>query len=128
MRVCAVPVASRDSLDLVRQHASEVVCLHAPDDFRAIGQVEDEALAALEQMRPDVRIVSLDTAVTTSEDAQSGKGIHYRMNPANLPCLTSAAIDCCVLANNHVLDWGRDGLVETLACLRGVGLRTAGAG
>ena len=33
-----MPVASRDSLDLVRQHADEVVCLHAPDDFYAVGQ------------------------------------------------------------------------------------------
>ena len=87
-----------------------------------------EALAVLEQRRPHARIVNLETAVTTSEDAQPGKGIHYRMNPANLPCLTRAGIDCCVLANNHVLDWGQAGLAQTLACLRGAGLRAAGAG
>ena len=47
--VCAVPVASPDSLELVRPHADEVVCLHAPEDFYAVGQfyrtfgqVEDE--------------------------------------------------------------------------------------
>ena len=47
--VCAVPVASRDSLELVRPFADEVVCLHAPEDFYAVGQfyrtfgqVEDE--------------------------------------------------------------------------------------
>jgi poly-gamma-glutamate synthesis protein (capsule biosynthesis protein) len=87
-----------------------------------------EALAVLEQLRPDVRIVNLETAVTTSDDAQPGKGIHYRMNPANVPCLTRAAIDCCVLANNHVLDWGHAGLAQTLATLQGAGLATAGAG
>jgi poly-gamma-glutamate synthesis protein (capsule biosynthesis protein) len=37
-------------------------------------------------------------------------------------------LDCCVLANNHVLDWGRSGLAETLDVLRHAGLRTAGAG
>ena len=42
------------------------------------------------------------------------KGIHYRMHPANMRCLTAAQIDCCVLANNHVLDWGYAGLAETL--------------
>jgi poly-gamma-glutamate capsule biosynthesis protein CapA/YwtB (metallophosphatase superfamily) len=87
-----------------------------------------DALAVLEQLRPHVRIVNLETAVTTCEDAQPGKGIHYRMNPDNLPCLTRSGIDCCVLANNHVLDWGRGGLVQTLECLHGAGLRTAGAG
>lgn len=47
--VCAVPVASPDSLELVRPLADEVVCLYAPDDFYAVGQfyrvfgqVEDE--------------------------------------------------------------------------------------
>jgi poly-gamma-glutamate synthesis protein (capsule biosynthesis protein) len=87
-----------------------------------------EALAVLEQRRPHARIVNLETAVTTSEDAQPGKGIHYRMNPDNLPCLTRAGIDCCVLANNHVLDWGHAGLAQTLACLHGAGVRVAGAG
>ncbi len=36
--VCAVPVASLDSLELVRPYADEVVCLHAPADFYAVGQ------------------------------------------------------------------------------------------
>jgi poly-gamma-glutamate capsule biosynthesis protein CapA/YwtB (metallophosphatase superfamily) len=87
-----------------------------------------DGLAVLEQLQPHVRIVNLETAVTTSEDAQPGKGIHYRMNPANLPCLTSARIDCCVLANNHMLDWGRAGLAQTLQALHEAGLCTAGAG
>ncbi len=50
------------------------------------------------------------------------------MHPDNVPCLTAAGIDCCALANNHVLDWGYPGLDETLATLRGAGLKTAGAG
>jgi poly-gamma-glutamate synthesis protein (capsule biosynthesis protein) len=50
------------------------------------------------------------------------------MHPANAPCLTAAKIDCCSLANNHVLDWGREGLTETLAILRSMGIRAAGAG
>ena len=87
-----------------------------------------DALAVLRDLAPDVRIVNLETSVTVSEAAQPGKGIHYRMNPANLPCLTSAGIDCCVLANNHVLDWGPAGLLQTLDSLHAAGLRTAGAG
>jgi poly-gamma-glutamate synthesis protein (capsule biosynthesis protein) len=87
-----------------------------------------DGLDVLREQAPDARMVNLETAVTTSEDAQPGKGIHYRMNPANVACLTGAGIDCCVLANNHVLDWGRAGLDETLATLHAAGLRTAGAG
>lgn len=87
-----------------------------------------DALDTLQRAAPDLRIVNLETAVTASGDAWPGKAIHYRMHPANLPCLSAAAIDCCVLANNHVLDWGYRGLKQTLASLHGAGISTAGAG
>lgn len=51
--ICAVPVAAPDSLKKVEALADEVVCLHAPWDFRAVGQfyrqfdqVEDEEVVA----------------------------------------------------------------------------------
>lgn len=87
-----------------------------------------DALNALRRAAPDLRIINLETAVTASENAWPGKGIHYRMHPDNLPCLTAAGIDCCVLANNHVMDWGYQGLKETLDCLHRAGIATAGAG
>jgi poly-gamma-glutamate capsule biosynthesis protein CapA/YwtB (metallophosphatase superfamily) len=87
-----------------------------------------DALAELERVRPAVRIVNLETAITTAREAWPQKDIHYRMNPANVPCLTAARIDCCALANNHVLDWGRAGLEETLDTLHAAGICTAGAG
>jgi poly-gamma-glutamate capsule biosynthesis protein CapA/YwtB (metallophosphatase superfamily) len=79
-----------------------------------------EALQALDAERPDARIVNLETAVTTS-DKRACKDINYRMSPANAACVTAARIDCCVLANNHVLDWGACGLEETLDTLKGAG-------
>ncbi|AMO21875.1 CapA family protein [Ramlibacter solisilvae] len=87
-----------------------------------------DALAELRTARPDLRIINLETSVTRSDQAWPGKGIHYRMHPGNLDCITAAGIDACALANNHVLDWGRAGLQETLESLHGAGLRTAGAG
>jgi poly-gamma-glutamate synthesis protein (capsule biosynthesis protein) len=87
-----------------------------------------DLLPELAKRRPQARIANLETSITRSDDWWRGKGIHYRMHPGNAPCLTAAGIDCCVLANNHVLDWGYDGLDETLATLHAIGLRTAGAG
>lgn len=86
-----------------------------------------EALEALEQRAPEVRIINLETAVTTSE-AWEEKGINYRMHPENIACLTAARIDCAVLANNHLLDWGEAGLIETLDALQNANLKSAGAG
>ncbi len=87
-----------------------------------------DALQLLDEVHPDARIVNLETAVTAHDVPWPGKGIQYRMHPANVDCLTAARLDCCTLANNHVMDWGREGLAQTLETLRGAGLRTAGAG
>ena len=86
-----------------------------------------DAFAELGRVKPDARIVNLETSVTASDDWLD-KGINYRMHPANVACLNAAAIDCCVLANNHILDWGGAGLLETLDTLHAAGMRTAGAG
>lgn len=85
--------------------------------------------SALPVMRDaDACIVNLETSVTVSDSYQPNKRIHYRMHPDNVACLAAAGIDCCVLANNHVLDWGSEGLEETLVSLERAGIRTAGAG
>lgn len=36
--ICAVPVAPPDTLEKIRPYADAVVCLHAPENFRAVGQ------------------------------------------------------------------------------------------
>lgn len=64
--VCAVPVAAPDSLERVREHADEMVCLAAPAEFAAVGQfyldfrqVEDEEVAAI--LRSSVPVASRAT-------------------------------------------------------------------
>jgi poly-gamma-glutamate synthesis protein (capsule biosynthesis protein) len=109
-------------IDLAEQTTGR---FHHPVDF---DYVWGDALAEFDRLLPPVRIVNLETAVTVCNDAWPGKNIHYRMHPANTPCLQTAHIDCCVLANNHVLDWGYAGLRETLDTLHAAGIYTAGAG
>ena len=87
-----------------------------------------DALAELDRGLTDVRIINLETSITCSDGYWQGKGIHYRMHPRNIDCLTAARIDCCCLANNHILDWGYDGLAETIRTLDQAGIAHAGAG
>jgi poly-gamma-glutamate capsule biosynthesis protein CapA/YwtB (metallophosphatase superfamily) len=87
-----------------------------------------DALAELDRAGVDLRIINLETSVTSSEDYWRDKEIHYRMHPRNINCITAAGIDCCCLANNHVLDWGYDGLAETLRTLDAAGIAHTGAG
>lgn len=77
---------------------------------------------------PDIRVVNLETSVTRSDDFSPRKKIHYRMHPGNVDCLTALDIDVCVLSNNHVLDFGRSGLRETLSTLESRDIQTTGAG
>ncbi|TAJ11331.1 CapA family protein [Marinilabiliaceae bacterium JC017] len=96
-----------------------------PVDF---SYVWGDALEELELRVPDVRIINLETSITKSNDYWKFKGIHYRMNPENIPCLSAAKIDYCAVANNHVLDWGYAGLQETLRTLKNSHIKYSGAG
>jgi poly-gamma-glutamate capsule biosynthesis protein CapA/YwtB (metallophosphatase superfamily) len=115
----------RDARAYVRLAESVHGPIPRPVDFT---YVWGDALAVLQQAAPDVRIINLETAITISDDYWPGKGINYRMHPGNISCLTVARIDCCCLANNHVLDWGYPGLEETLRTLDTAGVCHAGAG
>ena len=87
-----------------------------------------DALEEFERLAPDLRMINLETSITRSEDYWKDKEIHYRMNPENIPCITAAKIDYCSLANNHVLNLGYSGLIETLETLKKVNVKSAGAG
>src|SRR5690606_15952112 len=87
-----------------------------------------DAIALLDAARPHARVINLETSITSRGRFWPGKGIHYRMHPANLPVLEEAGVDVCVLANNHVLDFGREGLLDTVRALDDAGIARCGAG
>jgi len=87
-----------------------------------------DAIALINRLRPDFRIVNLETAITNSDKYWHNKGVHFKMNPENVGCLKAARIDCCVLANNHVLDWGHLGLKDTMDTLASSNIAIVGAG
>lgn len=115
----------RDARDYVRLAERR----NGPIPRRAgFDHVWGDALHALRHYRQPRRIVNLETAITRHSRPWPGKGIHYRMHPANAPLLTALGIDVCVLANNHVLDWRAAGLRETRSTLLAHGIRCCGAG
>lgn len=56
------------------------------------------------------------------------KVFNYRMHPDNIEILKAANIAYVSLANNHTLDFGEKGLMETMRTLDNVGITYAGAG
>ena len=115
----------RDARDYVQLAEAASGSIPRPVDF---AHIWGDALNELDRARPDVRIINLETSITCNGEPWPDKGIHYRMNPRNASCITAAHIDCCCLANNHVLDWGRQGLMDSIGTLDAAGVSHAGAG
>jgi len=115
----------RDAREYV--HLAEAIHgpISRPVDFT---YVWGDGLGEMERAGTDVRVINLETAITESDEYCPDKSVLYRMRPWNIGCLTAARISCCSLANNHLLDWGDDGLRETLRTLDLAGIAHAGAG
>lgn len=86
------------------------------------------ALTTIKEQKPNVIILNLETSITNSDDYMLSKGIHYRMHPKNIDVLKEIKVDVCLLANNHVLDWGEKGFQDTLDTLSLADIKYAGAG
>ena len=79
----------------------------------------------------DGLVVNLECYLSTrgTEWTETYRPFHFRADPAwAVPALRTAGVDCCALANNHVLDYGRVALSDTLDHLDAVGVARAGAG
>ena len=95
---------------------------------RGLDYVWGDFLPELEARKPDLRIINLETSITSRGEPWPDKRICYRMHPRNVDVLKKAKIDFCALANNHVLDWGYQGLLDTVEVLKQAGIRYSGAG
>ena len=113
---------ARYYLEIAEQRSGNI-----PDPL-SFDYIWGDALQVLDNIDPDLRIINLETAVTNSSEYSQNKSIHYRMHPKNASLLTNAKIDICVLANNHMLDWGCRGLRQTIQTLNNNGIATVGAG
>lgn len=87
-----------------------------------------DALIELDRHKPDLKIINLETSITTNDSYWPGKGIQYRMHPKNIKCLSILENLFCSLANNHTLDWGYEGLAQTIHSLDRAEIEHAGAG
>jgi hypothetical protein len=63
----------------------------------------------------DVAIVNLETAITDGGQAVQPKMYNFRAPPVALDALRAAGVDAATVANNHGLDFGLQGLADTIA-------------
>lgn len=76
---------------------------------------------------PDYTVANLETPVTTRGEQQT-KEYAYRSSPEAIPALKASGIDLVNLANNHTLDFGIEGLTDTMDVLDQNGIKRVGAG
>ncbi|HKD98164.1 MAG TPA: CapA family protein [Micromonosporaceae bacterium] len=75
----------------------------------------------------DVTVLNLETVVTTRGTPQP-KRFHFRAPAGAFTAVRDAGIDAVTIANNHILDYGRVGLADTLAAARAADYPAFGAG
>ncbi|MGQ8871560.1 CapA family protein [Paenibacillus sp. TSA_86.1] len=76
----------------------------------------------------DLTIGNLETPVTHGGAGAANKTYVYKSSPKALQAMAAAGFDAVNLANNHILDQGVEGLVDTLTYLNDYGIAHAGAG
>ena len=87
-----------------------------------------KALTLVDEFTPEVRLINRKTTITADGEFAPGKSVRYRMHPDNIACLTAIRPDACALANNHTLDFGPAGLIDTLGALRAAEIECVDAG
>src|SRR5512143_458948 len=76
-------------------------------------------------------LINLECALTSRTDRWhdgAPKAFYFRADPRHVESLRRARVDCAALANNHIGDFGMEGLTDTLEALDRAGIQHAGAG
>ena len=88
----------------------------------ALGPVADRLSEA------DLAMVNLETAVTGGGTPAPGKQFRFRAPASAFDALEAAGVDTATVANNHGMDFGPDGLEDTLSNAEAAGFPLVGAG
>lgn len=78
--------------------------------------------------RCDYSFVNLECAVTDSENAIKKFGPNLKAPANTVKVLKELGVDCCGLSNNHMFDFGVEGVKDTLAALDEAGIAHTGFG
>jgi poly-gamma-glutamate synthesis protein (capsule biosynthesis protein) len=119
-------VRGQDSAAVVLRFGGDV--LLAEHYERAAGESAGRAFAGFDLLRTaDIAMVNLECPVTT-RGTRAVKPFTFRMHPRFTAVLAEAGIDLVNLANNHIFDFGAEGLFDTFLYLDSANIRWVGAG
>ncbi len=90
------------------------------------GVVSPDVLTELTQA--DLTIINNEFPFSTRGTKAPDKQFTFRVDPSYVSVLTDMGVDIAGLANNHVLDYGADALLDTFDTLDAAGIDYMGAG
>jgi poly-gamma-glutamate capsule biosynthesis protein CapA/YwtB (metallophosphatase superfamily) len=103
-------------------------CMFAGAYAADVGTDMDRAFSALPMLKEaDLAVINLEGPLTLRGE-KVPKPFNFRMPPATTRILTGAGVDVACIANNHVFDYGPDGLFDTISYLDSAGIAHVGAG
>ena len=76
----------------------------------------------------DYTCVNNEFTYSTRGKPLNGKAWTFRANPTRVNYLKEMGVDLALLANNHVYDYGKDAMLDTLDTLKNAGIDYFGAG
>ena len=76
----------------------------------------------------DLTLVNLEGPLTSSDDMRSGRPFNFRGKTEYVNILSYGGVDVANVANNHALDFGKEGLTETAGVLEAKGIGVSGFG
>lgn len=76
----------------------------------------------------DLNLVNLEAPLTTYKKQQTRKATNLKADPSRVQTLTDAGINVVNIANDHILDFFEEGLMDTMEHLRKSGIEHVGAG
>lgn len=76
----------------------------------------------------DLRICNLEGALTDSVLGIEKSGPCIKATPESIHGIKALGIDCVSIANNHIMDYGAEGYLSTLAVLNKQGIKFVGGG
>ena len=76
----------------------------------------------------DVNVANLEVSYTDRGTPHPTKSVVFRSRPENIAGIQYAGVDLVTLGNNHIIDYGEIGMLDTMAGLDALGIPYCGAG
>jgi hypothetical protein len=110
--------------------ANQVVILGVGD----VGPIHEPIARYSELAKPvlaagDIRFAQVERVYSERGSLQVHAGdAHSRVAPGMASIFADCGFDVVSVASNHAMDWGPEALLDSISVLRGIGLKTIGAG